>query len=430
MTDEPLRIGVLGAARIAELSIMGLARDRVRAEAFAAEHGAERVVASYAALVADPEIEVVYNPPPDSVRGHPHLAALANGLHGPWNLAALQAGKHVLTEKPSASNAEEAAEVRDAAARAGTVFMEGFHHLFHPVTRCLHELLDSGELGKLRRAETMAAMPAPPDDDVRWSLPPSAARGGRRTGAGDDDEWLYAGLEFPGIATGTARCHMGHHEWQISCRVVGTRGEATALNYVQPHLDDRVVVRTAAGEHTEELGRRSSYTYQLEAFAAHLRHGAPLALDAEDALTTMRLIDGCYRAAGFPVRPRSVLASREGGKYDGITRYAQRGRPRQPRGTRPTAVRRLPSASVEQQPDGQKRVVAPPGVRALGRVRGRRRRPVAFTDGCSCPTTALANRDTVPLIFGTVFRLGAHPVVTASESAPPTHPRGSGTLRK
>ncbi|MEV7393029.1 Gfo/Idh/MocA family oxidoreductase, partial [Streptomyces sp. NPDC091215] len=303
----------------------GAARDRVRAEAFAAEHGVERVVASYADLVADPEIEVVYNP-------------LANGLHGPWNLAALQAGKHVLTEKPSASNAEEAAEVRDAAAKAGTVFMEGFHYLFHPVTRRLHELLDSGELGELRYAETMVAMPAPPDDDVRWSLPLAggalmdlgcyslhalrmlapwaggaprlvAARGERRTGAGDVDEWLYADLEFPGIATGTARCHMGHHEWEMSLRVVGTRGEATAMNFVQPHLDDRVVVRTPAGERTEELGRRSSYTYQLEAFAAHLRHGAPLALDAEDALTTMRLIDGCYRAAGFPVRPRSVLAS-------------------------------------------------------------------------------------------------------------------------
>jgi predicted dehydrogenase len=93
----------------------------------------------------------------------------------------------------------------------------------------------------------------------------------------------------------------------MSCRVVGSRGEATAVNFVQPHLDDRVVVRTVAGERTEELGRRSSYTYQLEAFAAHLRRGTPLPLDADDALTTMRLIDDSYRAAGFPVRPRTVL---------------------------------------------------------------------------------------------------------------------------
>ena len=335
MTDQPLRIGVLGAARIAELSIVGparagghrlvavAARDRDRAEAFASAHGVERVVDSYADLVADPEIEVVYNP-------------LANGLHGPWNLAALQAGKHVLTEKPSASNAAEAAEVHEAVAKAGSVFMEGFHYLFHPVTRRLHELLDSGELGDLRHVETMVAMPAPPEGDLRWSLPLAggalmdlgcyslhaqrtlapwaggaprlvAARGGDRAEAPGVDEWLYADLEFPDGATGTARCHMAYHTWQMSYRIVGSRGEATAANFVQPHLDDRVLVRTAAGERTEELGRRSSYTYQLDAFAAHLRHGAPLGLDADDALTTMELIDACYRAAGLPVRPRTVL---------------------------------------------------------------------------------------------------------------------------
>ncbi|MFD8006973.1 Gfo/Idh/MocA family protein [Streptomyces mirabilis] len=335
MTDEPLRIGVLGAARIAELSIVGparatghrlvavAARDRDRAEAFAARHGVGRVADSYASLVTDPEIEVVYNP-------------LANSLHGPWNLAALQAGKHVLTEKPSASNTAEAAEVHEAVAKAGTVFMEGFHYLFHPVTRRLHELLDSGELGDLRHVETTVAMPAPPDDDVRWQLPLAggalmdlgcyslhaqrmlapwaggaprlvAARGGEKARAAGVDEWLDVDLEFPGGATGSARCHMAHHTWQMSCRVVGSRGEATAVNFVQPHLDDRVVVRTAAGERTEELGRRSSYTYQLEAFAAHLRRGTPLTLDAADALTTMRLIDDSYRAAGFPVRPRTVL---------------------------------------------------------------------------------------------------------------------------
>jgi predicted dehydrogenase len=71
------------------------ARDRRRAEAFAAQHGVERVLGSYADVVTDPEVEVVYNP-------------LANALHGPWNLAAIAAGKHVLTEKPFASNAEEA----------------------------------------------------------------------------------------------------------------------------------------------------------------------------------------------------------------------------------------------------------------------------------------------------------------------------------
>ncbi|QOV33958.1 Gfo/Idh/MocA family oxidoreductase [Streptomyces ferrugineus] len=333
---QPLRIGVLGAARITELSLVGparttghrlvavAARDRSRAAAFADEHDVERVVDSYADLLADPEVEVVYNP-------------LANGLHGPWNLAALAAGKHVLTEKPSASNADEAAEVLRASAKAGTVFMEAFHYLFHPVTRRLHEILASGELGDLQRVETLVAIPAPGDSDPRWSLPLAggavmdlgcyglhavrmlapwaggaprlvSARGGERAGAPGVDEWLDAELAYPGGATASARCHMAYGELEMSCRIVGTRGEAFAPNFVLPHRDDRVVVRTADGERTERLGTRSSYTYQLEALAAHIRRDAPLPLDAQDALATMTLIDESYRAAGFEPRPRMSLA--------------------------------------------------------------------------------------------------------------------------
>jgi predicted dehydrogenase len=329
---EPLRIGVLGAARIAGLAIAGparttgdrlvavAARDRRRAEAFAAEHGVERVVGSYADVVTDPEVEVVYNP-------------LANALHGPWNLAAVAAGRHVLTEKPSASNAEEAAEVRDAAARAGVTVMEGFHYLYHPVTRRLHQLLDSGELGELRRVEIALVIAAPADDDPRWSLELAggalmdlgcyalhahrmlapwaggrprlvAARGGERAGRPGVDEWLDADLEFPNGATGSARCSMAGDRWMI-CRIAGDRGQATAANFVEPHLDDRVLVTTSDGERVEELGRRSSYTYQLEALRAHLRDGAPLPVGPDDAVETMQLIDDCYRAAGFAPRPRT-----------------------------------------------------------------------------------------------------------------------------
>src|SRR6266540_3435358 len=278
---EPLRIGVLGAARIAALAIVGpahttgdrlvavAARDRRRAEAFAATHGVERVVDAYANLVADPEVEVVYNP-------------LANSLHGPWNLAAIAAGKHVLSEKPSASNAEEAREVRDAATAAGVTFLEGFHYLYHPVTRRMHELLATGELGQLRRVEVDMVIPAP-----------------------GVDEWLEADLEFPGGATGSARCNMDGEDVRMICQIVGDRGEATAANFALPTMDDRVTITTPGGRRVERLGTRPTYTYQLEALRAHLRDAVPLPIDADDALATMELIDACYHAAGFQPRPRT-----------------------------------------------------------------------------------------------------------------------------
>jgi predicted dehydrogenase len=330
--SEPLRLGILGAARISERAIVApardtgsrlvavAARDRTRAEAFAEEHGVEHVHGSYADVIADPEVEAIYNP-------------LANGLHGPWNLAAVQAGKHVLSEKPFASNAEEAAEVRDAAEKAGVVVLEGFHYVFHPVMQRMLELLDSGEMGDLERVEAVMVIPAPDDDDPRWSLPLAggalmdlgcyalhahrmlapwgggeptlvAARGEAREGKPGVDEWLDVDLEFPDGATGSARCNMAGDFERMTCRIVGSRGVATAANFVLPQRDDRIFVATPAGERVEQLGTRPSYTYQLEAFTARLREDEPLPIDADDAVASMQLIDRCYRAAGFEPRPR------------------------------------------------------------------------------------------------------------------------------
>ncbi len=331
---EPLRIGILGAARIAPDSIVTPAaltgarlvavasRDRRRAEAFAAAHGVERVLDGYADVIHDPEVDVVYNP-------------LANGLHAPWNLAAIAAGKHVLSEKPFASNAEEAAEVRDAGRRAGVVVADGFHYLYHPVTQRLHELLRSGELGELGHVEVRMVNPAPAADDLRWSptlaggalmdlgcyslhahrvLAPLAggsprlvaARAGERAGLPGVDEWFEAELAFPSGATGLAYCNMAGAAQELTYRVIGSRGEAMTANFILPHVDDRVFVRTAAGQRVEHLGNRSSYTYQLEAFAAAVRTGAPMPTDSDDAVETMRLIDECYRAAGLEPRARWV----------------------------------------------------------------------------------------------------------------------------
>jgi len=141
-----LRIGVLGASRIAELAIVGpahelghrlvavAARDPLRARGFAEKHGVERVLASYDEVINDPEVDAVYNP-------------LANSLHAPWNLAAIAAGKPVLTEKPYARDRAEAERVAHAADAAGITVMEGFHYLFHPVTRRALELAADGTLG-------------------------------------------------------------------------------------------------------------------------------------------------------------------------------------------------------------------------------------------------------------------------------------------
>lgn len=328
---DPLRIGVLGASRIAERSIVSparltghrlvavAARDPQRARDFAARHGVERVLPSYDEVVSDPDVDVVYNP-------------LANGLHAPWNLAALEAGKHVLTEKPSAANATEADEVERAVDRAGTAFLEGFHYLFHPLFQRVEELVASGAVGEIESVVAPMRMPAPDDGDPRWDLSLAggalmdlgcyslhAARrlgtfaggeprlvravSGERTGRPGVDEWLTADLVYPSGAVAVAGAHMAAPEWDFSLTVTGTTGTIRVPNFVQPHADDRLVVRDASGERTERLGGRSSYTHQLARFADRVRTGGVLPIDARDAAAHMRLIDAAYVAAGLSPRP-------------------------------------------------------------------------------------------------------------------------------
>ena len=163
----PLRIGILGAARIADDGIVAparalghelvavAARDRDRAAAFAAARGIARVHDSYAGLIADPDVDLVYN-------------ALVNSLHAEWNIAAPRAGKHVLSEKPLTSNADEARAVRAAARASSGCVAEGFHYRHHPVHLRLRELVTSGALGDIRRVDLVLATPAPADTDPRW----------------------------------------------------------------------------------------------------------------------------------------------------------------------------------------------------------------------------------------------------------------------
>ena len=141
-----------------------------------------------------------------------------------------------------------------------------------------------------------------------------AARAGERPGDPGVDEWLEARLRFPSGATGVARCHMASDRRQMTYRVVGSRGEALVANFVEPHLDDRLIIQTSAGGRVERHGTRSSYTYQLEAFIRAVREGASLPIGVDDAVANMRLIDACYVAVGLQPRPRMQTTAVPGAK--------------------------------------------------------------------------------------------------------------------
>jgi len=321
---------VLGAARIAPLALIKpakdnadvvvaavAARDSSRARAFAAKHHIARVHESYEALVADPDLDAVYNP-------------LPNGLHGKWTRAALAAGKHVLCEKPFTANAAEAREIADLAAKSDRVVMEAFHYRYHPLALRAEQIIASGELGTLQRVEAALCFPLPMFSDIRYNY--SLAGGAlmdagcyavhmARTFGGSTpevvsaqaklrdpqiDRAMTAELRFAAGHTGRVRCSMWSSRLlEISAHVVGDRGELKLFNHVAPHFVNRLSIRSSAGKRVERFPRRPSYAYQLDAFAAAVLRGEPVKTTPEDAVENMTVIDAIYRAAGLPLRQPS-----------------------------------------------------------------------------------------------------------------------------
>jgi predicted dehydrogenase len=323
-----IRFGVLGAARIApqaivkpaaasaEATVVAIAaRDRSKAEAFAGKHGIERVHDSYASLIADPDIDAIYNP-------------LPNGLHGEWTIAALEAGKHVLCEKPFTSNADEARAVKAVAdTHPDQVVMEAFHYRYHPFAERLREIVAGGELGTIRRVETAMCFPLPRFGDIRYDY---ALAGGAtmdvgcytihclRLLAGEEptvtsaeaklkgpkiDRAMQAELAFPSGATGRIHCSMWSSSLlKLGARVVGDRGEMKVRNFTMPHLFGKVTVSTDAGTRTEVASKERTYACQLDAFCGAVLRGGPNLTPPADSVTTMEIIDAVYTAAGLPVR--------------------------------------------------------------------------------------------------------------------------------
>ncbi len=324
---ETLRIGVLGAARIAPQALVRparvvegaevvavAARNRSRAQAFARRHRIPRVHGDYAALLADPEVDAVYNP-------------LPNSLHCEWTLRALEAGKHVLCEKPMASNAEEAARMAEAAEKRGLVLDEAFHWRAHPLAARMREVVASGALGRLVHVEASMCIPFLLPGDIRYRYElgggatmdtgcytvsivrhlageePEVVHADARLSSPRVDRCMRAELRFPSGASGRITCSLfSRRLLGAHARAVGTDGTLHVWNPVLPQLHHRLRLRTRDVASSERLRSEPTYTHQLRAFVRHVREGVPMASDARDAVANMRVIDAIYSQAGLPPR--------------------------------------------------------------------------------------------------------------------------------
>jgi predicted dehydrogenase len=167
-SSRTLRIGILGAANIARLFAAGVrpsrnvtvaavaSRDVRRAQAFADETGIARVHPTYDALLADPAIDAIYNP-------------LPNSLHAEWSIRALDAGKHVLCEKPLATSGREARAMFDAAKRNHRYLAEAYPYRAQPQTLKLRELLRHNAIGRVHMIQASFGFPLADAANIRMN---------------------------------------------------------------------------------------------------------------------------------------------------------------------------------------------------------------------------------------------------------------------
>jgi predicted dehydrogenase len=317
-----IRFGVLGTARVVPYGLLAPAkategvevvavasRTPQKAEEFRARHGIERGFGSYEALLEASEIDAVY-------------IALPPALHYEWTRRAIEAGKHVLCEKPLAENAQLAHELTLHAKRYGRVLIEGMHIRYFETLRRQRELVAGGEFGRLLRIESCFRTPYVPiakdNFRLRYELGGGAgldmgcyAVSCVRYIAGEEpeilsvrhkcsnpqvDRWMSATLRFPSGAEGDVE--------------FGFRGFYTPRNRVLATCEngwiqwegDSIVHERNGDLRREKLPTRSTYQCQLDAFLKSVRGEPSDAPAPDDAVLTARVIDAMYESAGLRLR--------------------------------------------------------------------------------------------------------------------------------
>jgi xylose dehydrogenase (NAD/NADP) len=310
-----LRWGILSTANITE-KLLGSghdqqfvavgSRDLGRAQAFASEHGIARAHGSYEELLADPEVDAIYNP-------------LPNSLHVEWSIKALEAGKHVLCEKPMSRHPDEVDRAFDVAEREGRVLEEAFMWRHHPQVARTRELIAAGDIGDLRVIRAAFAFVAADPNDIRLqadldggglmdvgcycvsgcrtlaSAEPVRGYAEHIPGGNGVDVALVATLRFPGDVVAHFDCGVSYLGGD-QLEAVGSEG---SVFLDDPWHGREAVIELRRNGLVEriETGPANSYALELADFEAAVRGEDPPLLTRADAVAQARAIEALYTSA-------------------------------------------------------------------------------------------------------------------------------------
>jgi len=323
--DPPLRWGILSTARIAAQHIVPAlnataghevvaigSRDGQRAAAWAADHGIATSYGSYDELLADPNVEAVYNP-------------LPNHLHIDWSIAALEAGKHVLCEKPLGLDTTDAQRLVEAAANhPELVVMEAFMYRFHPQWIAARELVGDGRIGDVRTIQTLFSYFNDDPDNVRniasigggalldiGCYPISQARfifGDEPTRVlglierdpnFGTDRLASCILDFGNGRSATFTVSTQSHRFQ-QAQILGRTGRIEIdipVNTPKDRACEVTVDTEVDGIEVLSFGPADQYAAQADEFAAAIRSGGQAPTPLSDAIANMAVIDAAFASA-------------------------------------------------------------------------------------------------------------------------------------
>jgi xylose dehydrogenase (NAD/NADP) len=306
------RLVIPGAKASPKVNLVGVAsRDQTRAEEYAREWEIERAYDSYDALLADPEIEAVY-------------ISLPNTMHCEWSIRSLEAGKHVLCEKPMSRHTAEVEAAFDAAERTGRLLTEAFMYRHNPQTKKVRELVDDGTIGELRVVRSVFSYSLYDEDNIRlrteveggalmdvgcYNVSGSRLLGGEPEKAYGEawfgpsgTDWVFSGtLRFPGNVLGLFHCGTALPE-QDELEAIGSEG---SLFLDDPwHCNEPAIeLRREDGVERIEVEQQNSYRLELENMSDAIRGEGELLLGREDAVGQARTLEALYESAtsGKPV---------------------------------------------------------------------------------------------------------------------------------
>jgi D-xylose 1-dehydrogenase (NADP+, D-xylono-1,5-lactone-forming) len=298
---------VIAGARLSDsVRLLAIAsRDQARAGAYAHENGFERAYGNYDALLEDPDVEAVY-------------VSLPNSLHVEWSIRALEAGKHVLCEKPLTRRPEEAQRAYEVAERAGRVLMEAFMYRHNPQTRRLAELVEAGSVGRAQLIRSAFSFPLHDPSNVRLNAELAGGSlmdlgcycvNGSRLLAGEP-EHVFAEQVVSAAGVDVRLCATMRFSDDVVAQFdsglsLANRDELEVIgDEGSLFLDDPwhckaplIEVRREDGVESIALEPVNSYMLELENLSAAVRGLAEPLLGRQDAVAQARVIEALYRSA-------------------------------------------------------------------------------------------------------------------------------------